>query len=308
MPKKKTYDNVVISLIDPDKFIRNTIKTILLNNGFKEFIQGTTAQDVIEQLEGEPPDLLIADSEITGGDFCELVNEIRHNEVGTNPFMPIIATAWNPTSELVKRVIDSGSDDLLPKPLSSGHLIARIEQLVQARKPFIVTSDYIGPDRRKLDPDRESEIPLLQVPNSLRVKVMGEDEGAILQEEINQAIADINIHKLERHSVQIEWLVVRIVPGLESSQLTKEINEHLDLLLYVAQDISRRLIGTNYEHISELCQSLTKVATDICADRNNPSAKDIKLLNPLSQAIASTFDPDRDDAAAARDIADIIGR
>ena len=73
-------------------------------------------------------------------------------------------------------------------------------------------------------------------------------------------------------------------------------------------DISRRLVGTTYEHISELCQSLTKVATDICANRTNPNARDIKLLLPLSQAIASTFDPDRDDAAAARDIAGIVGR
>jgi len=78
MPEKKTYDNVVISLIDPDRFIRDTIKTILSNNGFKEFVQGATAQDILEQLEGEPPDLLIADSEITGGDFCELVHELWH--------------------------------------------------------------------------------------------------------------------------------------------------------------------------------------------------------------------------------------
>jgi hypothetical protein len=95
---------------------------------------------------------------------------------------------------------------------------------------------------------------------------------------------------------------------LESGNLSEEINEHLDRLLYVAHDISRRLVGTKYEHISELCQSLTKVATDIGAHRSNPSAKDIKLLNPLSQAIASTFDPDRDDADAARNIAGIIGR
>ncbi len=307
MAVKKTYDNVVISLIDPDKFIRETIKTILSNHGFKEFIQGATPNALSEQLKDEPPDLLIADSNIKGGDFCELIHELRHNEVGTNPFMPVIATTWNPTAELVKKVIESGSDDLLPKPLSSGHLIARIEQLVQARKPFVVTSEYIGPDRRSSE-ERESEIPLLQVPNSLRVKVIGEDEGAITQEEINQAIAEINIHKLERHAFQIEWLVERIVPALETGQLNDEINEHLDRLNYVSQDISRRLVGTKYEHISELCNSLTKVTSDIDANRASPSTKDIKLLSPLSKAIASTFDPDRDDAAAARDIAGMIGR
>lgn len=307
MANKETYDNVVISLIDPDRFIRDTIRTILSDNGFKEFVQGSTANDILEQLKEEPPDLLIADSEITGGDFCELIHELRHNEVGTNPFMPIIATTWNPTKDLVKRVIESGSDDLLPKPLSSGHLIARIQQLVKARKPFVVTSEYIGPDRRNSE-ERGSDIPLLQVPNSLRVKVTGEDDGAISQEEINQAIADINIQKLERHAFQIVWLIERIVPALESGQLTDDINEHMERLSYVAHDISRRLVGTKYEHISELCQSLAKVASDINANRSSPSTKDIKLLEPLSQAIASTFDPDRDDASAARDIAGIIGR
>ncbi|MEQ8194868.1 MAG: response regulator [Rhodospirillales bacterium] len=307
MAEDFSFDNVVIFLVDPDRFIRDTIKTILSNAGFKNFIQGASATDIQSLLEKETPDLLISDSNISGGDFCELIHELRHNEVGSNPFLPVIATTWDPTAELVKRVIESGSDDLLPKPLSSGHLIARIESLVRARKPFVVTSEYIGPDRRKSS-DRDSKIPLMQVPNSLRVKVTGRDDAVISQEEINRAIAEINIQKLERHAFQIEWLVERLVPALESGKLDDEINAHLDRLLYVAQDISRRLIGTKYEHVSELCQSLSKVAMEIGGNRQSPPAKDIKLLTPLAQAIASTFDPDRDDIAAARDIAGIVGR
>ncbi|MEX2452180.1 MAG: response regulator [Rhodospirillales bacterium] len=307
MAKDFSFDNVVIFLVDPDRFIRDTIRSILNNRGFQNFIQGANVKDIRSQLDTEAPDLLIADSNIPGGDFCDLVHELRHNEIGSNPFLPVIATTWDPTAELVKRVIESGSDDLLPKPLSSGHLIARIEALVKARKPFVVTSEYIGPDRRK-STDRDSSIPLLQVPNSLRVKVTGEDDAAISQEEINQAIAEINIQKLERHAFQIEWLVERLVPALTAGTLEGETNQHLDRLLFVAQDISRRLVGTKYEHISELCRSLSKVAMDIGSTRQNPNTKDIKLLVPLSQAIASAFDPNRDDVAAARDIAGIVGR
>jgi hypothetical protein len=69
-------------------------------------------------------------------------------------------------------------------------------------------------------------------------------------------------------------------------------------LNYVAQDTSRRLVGTKYGHISELCQNLIGVAGDIRSRKKTPLDKDLKLLKPLSLAIQNTFNINEEDIAA----------
>ena len=79
----------------------------------------------------------------------------------------------------------------------------------------------------------------------------------------------------------------------------------LKRLLYVAEDSRRRMVGTKYDHVSELCQSLIKVTVNIRAAGGSPESKDVRLLNPLSQAIQAGFGTGT--AAAAGDISIPVG-
>ncbi len=181
----------------------------------------------------------------------------------------------------------------------------RISILIRERKPFVVTSDYIGPDRRK-EGTRKSDFPMLEVPNSLKVKATGQkEEMEAIQRAIDEAIADVNLRKLERHAAQIALLVDKIVPDLEKGVVDEPVQQFLKRLLYVAEDSRRRMVGTKYDHVSELCQSLIKVTTDIRAAGDRPESKDVSLLSPLSQAIQAGFGTAA--AAAPPDISITVG-
>ena len=245
------------------------------------------------------PDLLICDVALPDGDYCGFIHALRHHKMTVNPFLPILSLTADPTGELVKKVIDSGSDDLLTKPLSATQLSERINALIESRKPFVVTSDYIGPTRRK-SKDRETTVPLLDVPNTLRNRAMGLIPDAELQKAIDETIAQVNLHKLERYGVQIVYLADHIVPVLMEGQITNDVRQHIMRLNYVAADTSRRLTGTKYDHISDLCQTLIKVAKDIHSAGDTPSRRDIKLLVPLASAIQASFETGT--AATAREI------
>ncbi len=78
--------------------------------------------------------------------------------------------------------------------------------------------------------------------------------------------------------------------------------DDLDRLYYVAGDTSRRMTGTQYGHVSNLCDSLIKVTASIRDNKFSPTAKDLQLLKPLSQAISSAFAVDEDVADLARQI------
>ncbi len=294
--------DVHILVVDPDLGTQNSVRMILHNSGFRQLDLGETLEDIRSALSEEPPDLLISECELSDGDFGRFVRDLRHHEIGSNPFIPIIALSSRPTPELVQNVVDAGVDDLLSKPISSGHLLNRIQALVNARKPFVVTSDYVGPDRRK-ESDRKMQIPRIVVPNALKSKIAGSPEGGGKSERaIADAVNEINQQKLERHAVQIGVLVNLILPAYEEKKVDERLFHHLDRLQYVAEDTSRRLGGTKYDHVSELCQSLISVTSDIRTIKENPRPKDLKLLTPLSQSIQTAFDVTEDVAEMARKI------
>ena len=145
---------------------------------------------------------MICDAASVGGDVVKTFHSIRHNEIGNKPFIAIIAVTWDPTVVTIDRVANSGADFILAAPFSPQQLLDRINSLVHHRVPFIVTSDYVGPDRRYKSREK-STIPLIDVPNSLREKATGTYNAKQFRSQINGAIGNINGQKMERHAVTL---------------------------------------------------------------------------------------------------------
>jgi CheY-like chemotaxis protein len=301
------FQDVDVLVVDSDANSRKSIRYILQNNGFREIRLATSVSELRDSFKPDNPDLLIADAELPGGALSDVVNDIRHNRFGKNPFLPVIALTWTPTRAVVKGIINSGADDLITKPIASGHLLDRIRLLIDARKPFVVTSDYIGPDRHRASV-RPNEIPLVDVPNVLKAKATGDKNVDRVLDSIERFTAQINQTKLEQHAHQIVGIVNHLAPRLAAGgPVDATIGGLLERLLSAAEDTERRVVGTPHEHTSELCQSLIRVTRSIGARQANPQAKDVKLLKPLSQAIQAAFSADVDTSAATRMISNSIG-
>ena len=295
--EKLHFENVNLLLIDPAASARDILKDILYAQGFRNMTLGTSLNEIHAYLAHSMPDLLISEIELEDGDFCGFVTKMRNHDVGNNPFLPVIGLTWEPTPERVRRVVNAGVDDLLSKPLSTGQLLNRINALVRERKPFVVTSEYIGPDRRP-PKERNSDIPQLDVPNTLKSKVTGQHKSDEVVQAINAFAAEINVQKLERYGVQIGFLIDHILPSLEKGVVDSTTGSFLDRLHDVGKDTARRLGGTKYAHVSELCDSLVKVTGSIIDAKDQLNGRDVKLLRPLSQAVQAAFAADDEQTAA----------
>src|SRR3546814_2674392 len=145
-----------------------------------------------------------------GGDSVALVRDIREGRAGGKPFLATIVTAWGPSLALTALVSESGADDLLAKPVSLEQILERINVLVYQRKPYIVTGDYIGPERH---PDDEPGVTRLAIPNTLKAKVSGTpSQSAVTEDEFDGALRAINEHRLRSHGGAIGRLVAEILP------------------------------------------------------------------------------------------------
>jgi hypothetical protein len=178
--------------------------------------------------------------------------------------------------------------------------------LAGQRKPFVVTADYIGPDRRK-DPDRGSEIPLIDVPNTLKAKAEGKpimmnDLDAM----IGKARQQIDDQKLKRNAFQISFLVGLVLPLLEQGILNDESKAYLTRLMNVSDDVQERLATTSFTAARELSTTLIDVVQSMVLRGGALDPKNIKLLKPLSDGIMAGFNPGRAADDMASEITDSI--
>ncbi|CCQ73808.1 response regulator [Magnetospira sp. QH-2] len=295
----------------PDQNLRTTTLTVLRNCGFRNVEYGQTIEAVRTEMTMHPPDLLFCETKFPDGDPGSLIHDIRHHEIGSNPFLAVVMMTWEPSVDLVSKIINSGADDLLVKPLSAKQVIQRVGALIKNRKGFMVTSDYIGPDRRRdkerpPEEDNENQIKPIEVPNALRAKALGEADAAEIQGSIDAALKAINSRKLEGHAVKVSELVAHILPAYRQGQVDNTVRQKLHNLVYVAEDTARRLVDTDFSHVADLCNSLVQVSNDIYANWKEPNPKDLKLLEPIAKAIETAFTGSPEQAEMARQITDTV--
>ncbi|HAA93499.1 MAG TPA: hypothetical protein DCS82_12075 [Rhodospirillaceae bacterium] len=282
--------------------VRSALRNTVMSEGYRGIEDYGEVKPLESALSTGWPDLLVLDSGLPGGDCCALIESLRHNRTGDNPFVPVIFTLWNADSDAVERIVGCGVDDLLVNPISPTQLMSRIEFLVFNRKPFVVTSDYIGPDRRDAT-ERDSEIPAIDVPNTLQQKAFGEKvDYENLRNSISDMLVTINEERLIRHSYQIAFLVRLITDGLAAEPQDERISEFITRLSDVARDVGERLAGSRYEHVSDLCETMIETAGRVALRAESPNPKDIELLSPLSDALIVGFNPDKQAADMASEI------
>ncbi len=80
-----------------------------------------------------------------------LLKWIRENEQESISFLPVVVVSGYTTEKLTHVTRDLGANEILVKPISSKLLASRICSVIDSPRPFIQTSDFFGPDRRRQD-------------------------------------------------------------------------------------------------------------------------------------------------------------
>jgi len=307
-PRRTSNRRRDISILygEPHMSVANTLRAALYRFGFHDIQVFTSLPPLADAISGQNPDLVILDMALPGGDSCKTIRALREGRLGRNPFVPTILSTLNTAPHLVRAAVESGSDDLVVKPLSPAVVLARIDMLVHNRKPFVVTSDYIGPDRRR-DPQPEDGLPTLAVPNSLRAKSRGlQVDPAELANAVRIASKSIGRFRLRSHARRIRHLVRSILPAYRDGMADERTAALVGRLLDVAEDAARLLAGTEFEHVGAICGTLIDVTASIRREHPEPATKDLALLPRLAAAIDLSFDPDSG-AAAADEITQSVG-
>jgi len=262
MTNRRLYETAETLVYDPVAANRNATRASLHSLGFRN-VDGAASLDLLaDRIRSRSPDLLIAEVAGSETETCALVQSLRQGTLGENPFVMVIMTTWRRDGTIVGQVLNSGADDLVARPVSTANLGERVRLLSERRKGFVVTSDYIGPDRRR-DP-RGSGSECLEVPNPLKFKAndsVAEDETIKrLADAVHSGKEKINLEKLRRDSVQLclQWKMLdQRTPG------ARDFSDILGRIQRIASEMVRRAVAANQEGVVEWCESVAESAKTI---------------------------------------------
>jgi DNA-binding response OmpR family regulator len=292
-----SFDTAEVLLYDPVTANRMATRATLFAVGFRHVETATTLKAFQERIRVRPPDLVLCEIDSSDTGLCEVIQSLRQGQLGYNPFVVIIATTWEKSAALVKGVVDSGADDLLLRPFSTAQLTSRIETHIQRRKGFVVTTDYVGPDRRN-DQSRPSTVELFEPPNSLRMKAkerLSRDQTAHrLDVELQAARELLNSEKLRRDAFQV-CVLWRMIHAQGQS-----CDDELDKIERLVRAMVRRCRDGDLELALGWCDSILAAVEGLLlgVDRN----ASMHLLGHAALNLNRVFRPD---VAAQEQLAEI---
>lgn len=251
-----SYETVETLIYDPVSANRTATRASLYSLGFRYIEVTATFDAFLDAIKRRPPDLAFCEVQGNGAEVCSAIQSLRQGVDGYNPFIVIIVTAWENSNALVTRVLNSGADDLLLRPFSTNILGTRLVSHIERRKGFVITSEYVGPDRRR-DGARPSNVEIFVPPNSLKMKakehLSAEETVHRLGSQLKTAREVLTSEKLRRDAFQIcvLWrLVQQDVPG------SAPYNADIAKLRRVATDVALRSQGTGFEPCVEYCNGV----------------------------------------------------
>jgi len=264
------------------------IKNILKEYGFSRFTCTGQIEEIEECLSLNTADLILCDVKLSRTGTMDMVRKVRQGELGSNPFPLIMSMLSSPEASIVQACVDSGFDDVVMKPFSAGLLFQRMDRMFAGRRPFVVTSEYIGPDRRKGTRPGSMDAHKVAVPNPLSMKSDRTKSRSKQEEHIEEAKKQILAYTVECLAHRISDMGDELVALLQSEDKHARSEFLLNDIIEMADRMARLITDTPYAQEDVLVHTMNDMAKQV-RESIIPDKNDIKQIGKLSRLIKRSF-------------------
>ncbi len=138
-----------VLLVDDNAHMRSIVAAILKAAGVGRIIEVGDGAAALNTLRQEACDLAIVDFNMTPLDGVEFTRRVRSAPDSPNPYLPIIMMTGHAERSRVEEARDAGVTEFVVKPITARSILSRIQAVIFKPRPFIRSTDYFGPCRRR---------------------------------------------------------------------------------------------------------------------------------------------------------------
>lgn len=145
------FSRLRILVIDDNDFMRQLYRQLLRAIGFRpaNITEAADGRAAIEHLNEYNCDLAICDLNMKPMNGKAFTRYVRSDPTSPDPYLPIIVCTGHTELVHIADARDAGANEILRKPVTGAALYARLQAVIESPRPFIITQDFIGPDRRR---------------------------------------------------------------------------------------------------------------------------------------------------------------
>lgn len=143
------YPDKTVLVAATEPFLRSIIADILRNSGMNKIQTAGGVPEAIEQIRTWLPDVIILDWTLAKGGGEHLARWIRADKDSPNPQLPIVMVTGDTSQETILNARDAGIDEIIVKPVVPKAVASRVNIVLRARRSFVQSHDFVGPDRRR---------------------------------------------------------------------------------------------------------------------------------------------------------------
>jgi CheY-like chemotaxis protein len=143
------YDLLRILVVDDNRYIRILLCEILRAVGVREIHEASDGAEGFQALQNWPIDIVMTDLSMQPLDGIDFVRMVRNSPDSPNTMVPVVMVTGHSTLAKVAEARDAGVNEFLVKPLTGRGVIERLTQVIEHPRPYIRSTDYFGPDRRR---------------------------------------------------------------------------------------------------------------------------------------------------------------
>ncbi len=136
-------------IVDDNEHMIHITKTILRGFGAKDFQEALSAEEAYNLVKTSTFDLIITDYAMSPEDGCAFTKRLRTAQDTPNPFVPVIMLTAYADRATVEAARDAGVTEFCAKPITAVDLYRKVCSVINSPRPFVRTSVYFGPDRRR---------------------------------------------------------------------------------------------------------------------------------------------------------------
>lgn len=122
------------------------LRGIGFSNSAVNFMSG---EDFLEIGMEQRPDIVLLSHELNGILNMDLVMHLRRQECPFRSAAPIVLLSSQATKSVIVNARDCGIDEVVMRPVSPVQLQTKLRQLIETPRPFVTSTEYVGPCRRR---------------------------------------------------------------------------------------------------------------------------------------------------------------
>lgn len=136
-------------VVDDNPQMRTIIGTVLAAAGVRKLHYAPDGLAGIRAAVACQPDVCFVDYEMPVMNGLDFIKALR-SQSSPLRFAPIIMLTGHSDELRLCQARDCGVTEFLCKPVSASTILRRLETVILRPRPFIQTTDFFGPDRRRL--------------------------------------------------------------------------------------------------------------------------------------------------------------